>query len=138
MTPVGSGRLRDVRVLVVDADTVARRAALMALVAEGASVTPVADAASAIAFAVLLRPDVIVADAEMGDGGGRRLLEVLRKRDELVATPIVAVSCGGPADGEAARLAGFAAHVSKPFDIETLRATVTRVALASALAPAHA
>lgn len=133
MTAMGSGRLRRVRVLVLDGDDDARRAALVALATEEATVTPVGTVASALAFACLLRPDVIVADLSMEEDGGWRLLEALRKREAVAAIPVVATSVGGAHDGEAALLAGFAAYVAKPFVMETLRATVARVAIAAAL-----
>lgn len=130
---MGSGRLRGVRVLVVDADDAARRAALTALATEEANVTPVATVASALAFACFLRPDVIVADLTMEADGGWRLIEALRKRETESAIPVVATSSSAR-DGEAAVHGGFAAFVAKPFDTETLRATVERVAITAALA----
>jgi CheY-like chemotaxis protein len=132
---IGSGRLRGVRVLVVDADDEARRAAVVALATEDAAVTPVDSVRNAIAFAYLTRPDVIVADLLMEDHGGRRLLETLRKCGAVVAAiPVVATSGGRDRqDGEAALLGGFAAYVAKPFESETLREVLARVAIATAL-----
>jgi CheY-like chemotaxis protein len=133
MTP---GRLRGVRILVMDADDAARRAALVALATEDATVTPVASVASALALACLVRPDVVVADLSMEDEGGWRLLEALRKREREAAIPVVATS-SALQDGAAALHGGFAAFVAKPFDAETLRATVTRLALEAAVAEAR-
>jgi CheY-like chemotaxis protein len=131
----GSGWLRGVRVLVVDADDEARRAAVFALATEGAAVTPVDSVRNAIAFAYLTPPDVIVADLLMEDHGGWRLLEALRKCEAVVAAiPVVATSGGRDSqDGEAALLAGFAAYVAKPFENGTLREVVAHVAIATAL-----
>jgi CheY-like chemotaxis protein len=129
---MASGRLRGVRVLLVDEDDAARRAALTALATEDAAVTPVATLASALGLVCFLRPDVIVVDLSMEGDGGWRLLEALRKREPEAAIPVVATSRAA-GDGEAALHGGFAAFVAKPFDTETLRATVTRVAIAAAL-----
>ena len=132
MTAVGSGRLRGVHVFVADGDVSAGCAALVELANEDAAVTPVATVASALALACLLRPDVIVVDLAMEEDGGWRLLEALAKREREARIPVVATSTSRQ-DGEAAIHAGFAAFVAKPFDSETLRATVTRVAIEAAL-----
>jgi CheY-like chemotaxis protein len=128
---MASGRLRGVRVLVLDDDDEVRRQALVALTAEEADVTPVATVASALAFVCLLHPDVVVADLDIADDGGWRLLQALRKTEREATVPVVATSRSSD-DGDAALHGGFAAFVRKPFDVEALRATVARVAVAAA------
>jgi CheY-like chemotaxis protein len=126
------GRLRDVRVVLMDADDATRDAALAALAAEEARVTAVGTVASALAYACLLRPQVVVADLDEDDAGWR-LLEALRKRESEAGIPVVATSRSRH-DGEAALHGGFAAFVAKPFTGDALCTSITRIALAAAVA----
>jgi CheY-like chemotaxis protein len=124
--------LRGVRVLVIDPDGAARRAAFVALETEGAVPTVVGAVETGLAFACLLHPDVIVVDLAMQDDGGWRLAEALRKREREAAIPVVATSAE-PVDGEAAVLGGFAGFVPKPFDAGALCVAVATAALEAAV-----
>ena len=124
--------LRGVRVLVIDPDAAARRAALDILENEQAAVTVTATVESGLAFACLLQPDVIVVDLAMQDDGGWRLAEALRKREREATIPAVAASAER-LDGEAAVLGGFAGFVPKPFDAGALCVAVATAALEAAV-----
>ena len=55
-------------------------------------------------------------------------VQALRSHPACAATPVVAVSADNlPAVVERAKAAGFADYVAKPFELETLLATITRL-----------
>jgi CheY-like chemotaxis protein len=69
--------------------------------------------------------DVIVSDLRLADGDGWTLLRRLRVKSSI---PAIALSgYGGDDELQASRAAGFAAHLTKPVDLQTLMATIERV-----------
>jgi signal transduction histidine kinase/ActR/RegA family two-component response regulator len=120
--PATGLRLAGVSVLVVDDDPDARE--LMCIVAEGhgATARAVESAADALATLRLVTPDIIITDLGMPGEDGYGFLRSLRALGPPVANvPVVTLTAyAGAEDRERALAAGFAAHVSKPVDPETL------------------
>jgi CheY-like chemotaxis protein len=67
------------------------------------------------------RPDVILLDIAMPEMDGYDLLATIRREPSLRAIPAVAVTGHGYArDKQRAEDVGFAKHITKPVDIDTL------------------
>lgn len=78
------------------------------------------------------RPDVLLLDITLPDMDGYELLRQLRAMPGLASTPAVAVTGHAyESDKAAAESAGFAVHVTKPFDREALLHTIRRLAAAA-------
>jgi two-component system cell cycle response regulator DivK len=87
------------------------------------------------ACAVLARstPDLLLLDVQIPGGGGEAVIREVRKRRELAALPIVAVtSLAMPGDRERLLSIGFQGYLSKPIDTRTFGA-----AIEAFLAPAN-
>jgi CheY-like chemotaxis protein len=115
--------LVDVRVLVVDDDEATLEFLAAALGYCGAQVTVATSAAEALAALAGARPDVVVSDIAMQGHDGYWLLREIRKVDDPVLSqvPVVAATAYGRVHSqERTRAAGFAAHISKPVDPDTL------------------
>jgi CheY-like chemotaxis protein len=67
------------------------------------------------------RPDAIVLDIAMPEVDGFGLLSAIRKTTELAGVPAIALSAHASEKHKAmTRAAGFAVHVSKPYEIGEL------------------
>ena len=106
----------------------------LALLAEmirwfGATVTAARDARSALlTLATGPRPDLILCDLRMPGMDGYELLATIRNDPRLARVPVIAVSAlGSPADFMKTWEAGFAGHLVKPVDSETMTAQLERV-----------
>jgi len=78
------------------------------------------------------RPDLLVLDVQIPGGGGEAVIREVRKRPEMMAIPIVAVtSLAMPGDRERLLSIGFQGYLSKPIDTRTFGS-----AIESFLAPA--
>ncbi|HEY1858927.1 MAG TPA: response regulator, partial [Gemmataceae bacterium] len=123
--PVDLGRLR---ILLVDdsLDTVDVLSRLLA--ARGLQVRQAGSVRMALELARGDMPDVIITDIGMPDEDGYDLLEQVRADDRLRGVPVVAAT-GYVGGAEQARMAevGFAASLSKPFDLDELMRTLDRV-----------
>jgi PAS domain S-box-containing protein len=113
-------------ILCIDDDGAALELVEAALRSRGAAVRAARSVDEAMSMIGTLQPDVIVTDLAMSQRSGCNLLEAVRAVPSLVAkTPVIAVSAyARPEDDERARQAGFAGHVAKPVDIETLVAVL--------------
>ena len=125
-----TGRLQNIRVLVVDDDREARE--LFAAILEGAGASVTAAASANDALDVLRRDaqDVLVSDIEMPDVDGyalvRAALGVARDRGDRLKT--IAVTAYSRAEDEArSHAAGFDRHVRKPIEPRTLVSAVHSV-----------
>jgi CheY-like chemotaxis protein len=102
-----------------DADTVAVLAEFIA--DEGATVRTAKSALEALEALRRWRPDVMLLDISMPDMDGCELLRVLRRQPALRGILAVAVTGYGEAsDRVRCAEAGFEAHITKPFDGDTL------------------
>ncbi len=74
-------------------------------------------------------PRVVLVDIHMPEMDGFDVLARLRSQPATAGLPVVAVSAdAAPADLRAARAAGFADYLAKPFDFEHVLQTLTRLA----------
>jgi excisionase family DNA binding protein len=116
------------RVLILDRDTAICDALRRALEADGAF--EIATAASAIeagAAAQTFKPHVLVVDVNLPDVDPATLLRFIRASADLQETKLVAVATAlGAGPGQALLQQGFAAYLSKPFDLNQLRSVLER------------
>lgn len=110
--------LRNVRVLVVDDEADARELVMRILQGQGAIVTTASSADEALHAMQLGRPDVLVSDIGMPGTDGYQLIRKIRETEakgaRLPALALTAFARGQ--DRKRALLAGFQAHLAKPFD----------------------
>jgi CheY-like chemotaxis protein len=115
-------RLQGIRVLVLDDEREVLELVTTLLAGEGADVL----AAATIEEAMLLvrqRPDIIVSDLEMPDGGGLSFIRRLRWRpiEHGGTTPAIALTGHRTVvDQTRALLAGFQIHLGKPARVDAL------------------
>ncbi len=106
------------------------RAFVRAALEEGgfADVVEAANGFEALRLLPRERYDVVVTDINMPDIHGLELLSFMRKSDSHANTPVVIVSTeGAERDRERGMALGANAYLTKPFDPESLRATLRRV-----------
>ena len=88
-------------------------------------VITVADVGAAIELAKRHRPDVIVTDLHMPDGGGTRLTQTIRALPETRTIPIVVVTgYGGGPDWQNLMAKGANSFLVKPLDVDALIAVI--------------
>jgi signal transduction histidine kinase len=117
--------LQGLAILSIEDDPDASDAAKLLLEALGARVLPARNGLAALAILPAEEPAVILCDLRMPGMDGFEFLATLRRNPRRAGIPVVAVSgLATPADLRRTREAGFAAHVSKPFDVEQLVAAL--------------
>jgi CheY-like chemotaxis protein len=113
--------LRDIKILVVDDDHDSRELLEYFATQEGAVVRKATNAREAMELLLTWTPDVLLLDISMPDMDGYELLETVRGVKRLRGIPAVAVTAHAfERDKERSTEAGFAVHVSKPYDIAAL------------------
>ena len=91
------------------------------LVEEGANVRTATTAREALKVVRTSTPDVMLLDIAMPEIDGYELLTVIRRDPALSKVPALAVTgYTGEREKDRSRAAGFAKHLTKPFDIATL------------------
>jgi signal transduction histidine kinase len=95
---------------------------------KGSQVVSAGSAAEALRLAAEHAPSIIISDIGMPGMDGYELLAALRRMPKLALVPAIAVS-GYAMDEDRARAlrAGFAAHLSKPIDIDRLFALIQQL-----------
>lgn len=121
------GELDGVDVLVVEDETDAVELVSRVLASRGARVTSARDAASALAFAVSNRPDVIVTDLGLPDMDGYELVRRVRA-EHGGGVGIVALTGFAAKDYACTPSAGFDDRLTKPVDIPRLIKAVRQAA----------
>ncbi len=123
------GRLRGLRILLVDDNDDTQEMMAMVLGAEGATVVAVSSASEALATLLAGRFDVLLCDIGLPDVDGCELLRRIRMLpvDRGGSVPAVALT-GYSHDEMRCRIAaaGYRAHVVKPFDTAALFAAIER------------
>ena len=113
------------RVLVAEDDAVARDLLCEILGAEGFSVEAVDDGAVAIERAAAGVYDLVVSDVRMDRADGFAVLKAFGER--APNTPVILITAFGDVTGAMEAIGkGAYDYVSKPFNVEELRLTVTR------------
>jgi two-component system, NtrC family, response regulator AtoC len=113
------------RVLVAEDDRVARDLLVEILRGEGFTVEAVDDGAGAIERATAERYDLVVSDVRMDRSSGFDVLKAFTEK--APATPVILITAFGDVTGAMEAIQrGAYDYVSKPFNIEELKLTVTR------------
>jgi DNA-binding NtrC family response regulator len=113
------------RVLVAEDDRVARDLLCEILRGESYEVEAVDDGAGAVERAVAGRYDLVVSDVRMERSGGLDVLKAFTER--APATPVILITAFGDVTGAMEAIQrGAYDYVSKPFNIEELKLTVSR------------
>ncbi len=115
------------RVLVVDddANTLLAVRDLLNMSFPGIDVITVADPTSALAIALRHRPDLVITDLRMPNGGGHAFTSALRRNASTRNVPIVVVTgYGGASDWRELKALGADRFLVKPVDIDTLVSVV--------------
>jgi CheY-like chemotaxis protein len=113
--------LRDIKILVVDDDPDSRELLEYFIAQEGAVIRDAKNAREAMEALLTWTPDILLLDISMPDMDGYELLETIRGVSRLRGIPAVAVTAHAfERDKERSAKAGFAVHVSKPYDIAAL------------------
>jgi signal transduction histidine kinase len=126
--PPSDRPLAPLRVLLVDDSLDTIQVLGWLLTAKGLHVREVASVPQALDAAHAEPPDVIITDIGMPELDGYDLLRLLRADGQLHDIPVVAATgFVGSREQEQMAEAGFAAALSKPFDLAELLATLERV-----------
>ena len=114
--------LENARVLIVDDEADSREIVVDLFTTAGAKVTAAASAAEAIRLVSRHAVDLLICDIGMPNEDGYSLIRQLRAIDgKKGVVPIVALTAYARGeDRERALVAGFQAHVAKPFDAQEL------------------
>ena len=115
------------RVLIVDLDATSRTLVAQTVAALGGDADGFETPAEAVASAAAAPPDFVVVDVDMP---GVNAFELVRRLRSSGHPPVgIALSSDRrPRDREAYRIAGFAAHLSKPLDGDQLKAWLRTLA----------
>jgi signal transduction histidine kinase/DNA-binding response OmpR family regulator len=122
-------RLRGLRLLVVEDNLLNQQIAQELLQRNGAAVAVAVCGLDGVAQGLAAQPpfDAILMDMQMPDIDGLEATRRLRSHAAMQAVPIIAMTANArPADRQACMDAGMVDHVSKPFDLEHLIASILR------------
>jgi CheY-like chemotaxis protein len=126
-----NGRLKGIRILVVEDDRDAREIVQFILEQNGAVVASANAVPEALDLYPKFTPNIIVADIGMPDYNGYALIASVRQEDARLGrvTPAIALTAfASPADRLQALSAGFQEYIVKPFDPAELIAAISRLA----------
>ena len=128
MSELGLSTLQGLRVLVVDDSEDTTEMVQHLLQMGGATVNVASSGSEALQLAQGREYDVVLSDISMPGMDGFEFLGKLRKLPGKEDVPAVALTgFGRPEDVQRAVREGFFAHLTKPFDIETLAALLQKL-----------
>jgi PAS domain S-box-containing protein len=121
--------LNRTQVLAVDDEADARELIRRVLETHGARVTTVSSAEQALAALKTMTPDVLVSDIGMPDGDGYQLIRSVRASEAKGRhIPALALTAFARSDDrKRAMLAGYDAHLAKPFDLAEFLLVIARM-----------
>ncbi|HEY1130237.1 MAG TPA: ATP-binding protein, partial [Roseateles sp.] len=132
-------RLAGLRLLLAEDNALNREVALKLLGREGARVDCAHDGLEALAALQHTDYDLVLMDMQMPRLDGLQATQQLRKNPHWTALPVLALTANAsPADHEACLAAGMDGHIGKPFDADTLSATIRQLCRQAALDDAGA
>ena len=121
--------LHGARILAVDDEADARELMRRVLESHGARVTTAESAKQALAALKTMAPDVLVSDIGMPDADGYHLIRTIRaiepRGDHVPALALTAFARAE--DRKRAMLAGYDAHLAKPFDLAEFLLVIARL-----------
>jgi PAS domain S-box-containing protein len=114
-----AAQLNRARILVVDDEADARELVRRVLESQGATVTTTSSADEALAVLQTSTPDLLISDIGMPGSDGHELIRTIRAGERKgKRLPALALTAFARADDrKRAMLAGYQAHLAKPFDI---------------------
>jgi len=115
-----------IQILLVEDHSDTARAICNVLRRSGYEVKVAGNMAEAQQLADETRIDVVVCDIGLPDGDGHKLMRDLKDRHGLKG--ICISGYGSDEDIEESKAAGFVAHLTKPFDMQTLEALLPQFA----------
>jgi signal transduction histidine kinase len=119
--PLPGGKLPSRRILIIEDNPDGREMLRALLTMAGHEVHESADGPSGVAAAAQVAPDLVLIDIALPDMEGYEVARRIRASDRGKSMRLVAISGFGQADDRRRSLeAGFDAHLTKPFSIETL------------------
>ena len=124
-----SKRLAGLRLLVVEDNAMNQQVASELLNGAGAQVSLAGNGRAGVNAALMAEPrfDAVLMDVQMPEMDGYTATAEMRRHPRLATMPIIAMTANAMAsDKEACLAAGMNDHVGKPFDIDTLAATILR------------
>jgi PAS domain S-box-containing protein len=123
-----AGALKDKAILVVDDSSETTEMLSRLLQMEGASVETARSGSEALVLANKHNFDLVISDISMPGMDGYQLLQKLRSVNQMAKVPAVALTgYGRTSDIDRASREGFAAHLTKPLDIEKLLKSVRKL-----------
>jgi len=115
------------RVLLIDDDQSNLDFMRQVMRIDGHELAWAADGEQGLALVKQFRPDVIICDVVMPHLGGYAVLETVRADPQFAGVPVLLFSAAMSDDARAIGLRRGATEVlAKPFDLEQLRAAITR------------
>jgi signal transduction histidine kinase/DNA-binding response OmpR family regulator len=121
--PDSAPKLSGLRALVVDDEADQRELLAAALSLKEAEVRTTGDITEAMEIMTAWRPEIVVADIAMPDGGGYELIR--RMRSEGIKTPAIAITAyARDEDRLRALAAGFRLHLPKPIELYELLVSI--------------
>jgi CheY-like chemotaxis protein len=120
------GRLRSLRVLLVEDDDTTRTLLATMLSSFGAEVTDAASVAHAREKVAACDPQILITDIEMPDSDGVALLRQLREGGRAALPAIAVTGYAGDHNRERLLAAGFNGFVAKPLDPTVLAEEILR------------
>jgi CheY-like chemotaxis protein len=127
--PIRRATVQPLSALLVEDHAPTLRVLRQLLLADGHHVTAATSVTDALRAADQRTFDVLISDIGLPDGDGYHLMATLRERQQLVGIAITGF--GGDTDRQRSSEAGFAAHLIKPIQLQTLRETLIRVVAAA-------
>lgn len=119
---------RNFKILIVEDQRPLRVVMTRLLQKMGHEVQAVEGGAEAIAMLEAYHPELLFSDISMPEMTGYELAEILRQRDDLKDTYLVAMTgFGQQSDHDQAIDAGFHEHMVKPVDVERLQDLFNRL-----------
>jgi CheY-like chemotaxis protein len=121
--PDSAPKLTGLRALVVDDEADQRELLAAALSLKEAEVRTAGDITEAMEIMTAWRPEIVVADIAMPDGGGYELIR--RMRGQGIKTPTIAITAyARDEDRLRALAAGFRLHLPKPIELYELLVSI--------------